>query len=111
VAVSEKDVRHIAQLARVGLTDEQIPALVGELNGILGHIDVLQKAHVRSVPPATGIGTGGTPLRADDGPPIPLARPHESFAPDARDGFLLVPRLATHEALGNAADDVPGRVA
>jgi hypothetical protein len=41
-------------------------------------------------------------LREDAGPPIPLARPLESFAPLMRDGFLLVPRLATHE---EAVDD------
>ncbi len=37
------------------------------------------------------------PLRADAGPPEPLARPPEAFAPSVRDGLLLVPRLATHE--------------
>jgi hypothetical protein len=44
-----------------------------------------------------GVGAGGTPLREDAGPPLPLARAREDFAPATRDGFLLVPRLATHE--------------
>ena len=34
---------------------------------------------------------------------IPLARAREEFAPEMRDGFLLVPRLATHE---DASDSV-----
>jgi hypothetical protein len=42
------------------------------------------------------------PLRVDTGPPIPLARPPESFAPSMREGFFLVPRLASHE---DAAED------
>jgi aspartyl-tRNA(Asn)/glutamyl-tRNA(Gln) amidotransferase subunit C len=39
-------------------------------------------------------------LRTDEGPPIPLALPKESFAPAMRDGFFIVPRLATHEGAG-----------
>jgi aspartyl-tRNA(Asn)/glutamyl-tRNA(Gln) amidotransferase subunit C len=37
------------------------------------------------------------PLRPDVGPPIPLARERDAFAPSMRDGFFLVPRLSTHE--------------
>jgi hypothetical protein len=28
---------------------------------------------------------------------LPLARPRDAFAPEMREGFFLVPRLATHE--------------
>jgi hypothetical protein len=44
------------------------------------------------------------PLREDTGPPLPLARARDRFAPAVRDGFLLVPRLATHTAAGAVAD-------
>jgi aspartyl-tRNA(Asn)/glutamyl-tRNA(Gln) amidotransferase subunit C len=43
------------------------------------------------------------PLRVDAGPPYPLARPPGSFAPSMRDGFFLVPRLASHEDVGDDA--------
>ncbi|HEY4219646.1 MAG TPA: Asp-tRNA(Asn)/Glu-tRNA(Gln) amidotransferase subunit GatC [Gemmatimonadaceae bacterium] len=91
------DVRHIAALARIGLTDERATALVGELNTILQHMDVLAKVDTGDAPEVGGIGASGTPLRADAGPPIPLAHSGESFAPSMRDGFFLVPRLSTHE--------------
>jgi len=97
MAVSLDDVRHIAALARLGLSDERANALVGELNTILGHMDVLSKVDTDGIEPVVGVGAAGAPLRADEGPPIPLARPIESFAPSVRDGFFLVPRLATHE--------------
>jgi aspartyl-tRNA(Asn)/glutamyl-tRNA(Gln) amidotransferase subunit C len=100
MAVSEHDVRHIAQLARLGLTDERIPALVGELNRILEHMAVLQQTDVANAQAAIGVGDGGMPLRADKGPPYELARDISSFAPSVRDGFLLVPRLSTHEQVG-----------
>ena len=106
MAVSQQDVRHVAALARVGLDAERVPALVAELNGILAHMDVLAKVDTRNVIPAVGVGAGGTPLREDAGPPLPLARPRDAFAPATRDGFFLVPRLATHAAHGASADDV-----
>ena len=53
---------------------------------------------------ATLVGAGGTRLRADDGDPYPLAREREALAPDMRDGFFVVPRLATHAA-GTASEE------
>ena len=101
MAVSEDEVRHVAALARLGLDPERIPTIAAELNGILAHMDVLSKVDTSSVGPITGVGAAGTPLRVDGGNQIPLARPREAFAPAMREGFLLVPRLATHEDAGS----------
>ena len=101
MAVSEDEVRHVATLARLGLDPERIPTIAAELNGILAHMDVLSRVDTSSVGPITGIGAAGTPLRVDGGNQIPLARPREAFAPAMREGFLLVPRLATHEDAGS----------
>ena len=105
MSVSEHDVRHIAALARLGLDAERVPALVAELNGILAHMDVLSKVDTSVVDAVEGVGTGGMPLREDGGAPYPMARPRESFAPEMRDGFFLVPRLATHVADADASAD------
>jgi aspartyl-tRNA(Asn)/glutamyl-tRNA(Gln) amidotransferase subunit C len=97
VSVSESDVRHVAALARLGLEDDRIPTIAAELNGILEHMEILSKVDTAAIEAVTGVGAAGTPLRVDGGNQIPLARPREAFAPAMRDGFLLVPRLATHE--------------
>lgn len=97
VAVSEDEVRHVAALARLGLDPARIPTIAAELNGILAHMDVLSKVDTSAVAPVTGVGAAGTPLRVDGGNQYPLARPLDAFAPAMRDGFFLVPRLATHE--------------
>jgi len=47
---------------------------------------------------AIGVGAEGLPVRKDAGPAYPLARSLDAFAPSVRDGFFLVPRLATHES-------------
>jgi aspartyl-tRNA(Asn)/glutamyl-tRNA(Gln) amidotransferase subunit C len=96
MAVTESDVRRVAELARLGLPDTRVPSLVVELNTILDHMAVLAKVDTTGAQEAAGVGDGGMPLRADSGVPYPLARDLSTFAPAARDGFLVVPRLATH---------------
>lgn len=104
MAVTPDDVRHIAQLARVAVDESRVPALVRELNGILEHMEALRKVKTVGVEPTAGIGDAGLVLREDTGPPLPLVRPLEAFAPAVRDGFLIVPRLATH------TDEVEGEL-
>jgi aspartyl-tRNA(Asn)/glutamyl-tRNA(Gln) amidotransferase subunit C len=98
VAVTINDVRHIATLARLGLTEARAAAVVNELNTILAHMDELSKVDTKGVEEALGVGAQGLPVRPDSGPPFPLARSLDAFAPSVREGFLLVPRLSTHES-------------
>ena len=98
MAVSIDDVRHIATLARLGLTESRAAAIVNELNTILAHMDELAKVDTAGVQEAIGVGAEGLPVRKDLGPPFPLARSLDAFAPSIRDGFFLVPRLSTHES-------------
>jgi aspartyl-tRNA(Asn)/glutamyl-tRNA(Gln) amidotransferase subunit C len=97
MAVTLDDVRHVATLARVGLSDARAASLVAELNTILGHMDVLSRVDTSRLEPVVGVGAAGLSLQEDRGPSVALARKLEEFAPSMRDGFLLVPRLATHE--------------
>jgi len=97
VAVTLDDVRHIAALARLGVSEERARTLVAELNMILAHMDVLSRVDTTGIEPAGAAGLAAAPLRDDAGPAIPLERTREAFAPAMRDGFFLVPRLSTHE--------------
>ena len=97
MSVSLDDVWHIAALARLGLSEERVVAAVAELNTILAHMDVLSRVDTHEVDEALSATTPKMPLRADHGPPVRLEPATDAFAPAARDGFFLVPRLATHE--------------
>jgi aspartyl-tRNA(Asn)/glutamyl-tRNA(Gln) amidotransferase subunit C len=103
--VSIDDVRHVASLARLGLTDERARELTRDLNTILEHMHVLQGVDTRGVDEVAGIGAAGMRLRQDGGPPTPLAEPPSAFAPEMRAGFFIVPRLSTHEGLDAATSD------
>jgi aspartyl-tRNA(Asn)/glutamyl-tRNA(Gln) amidotransferase subunit C len=98
VAVTIDDVRHIAALARLGLSDERAALLMKEMNTILGHMDALSRVDTAGVQEAIGVGARGLSVREDGGQPIPLARSLDAFAPALRDGFFIVPRLSTHES-------------
>jgi aspartyl-tRNA(Asn)/glutamyl-tRNA(Gln) amidotransferase subunit C len=97
MAVTVDDVRHIAELARLGLDPARAESLVAELNTILGHMEALSKVNTGAVEPTVGVGAAGTPLRDDSGSAPRLARTPDAFAPVMRDGFFVVPRLSTHE--------------
>ena len=90
------EVRHVARLARLGLNDGQIRGIAADLNAILAHMDALARVDTTGVP-EYATTEAPMPLREDHGPPVPLAARPETFAPAMRDGFFVVPRLATHE--------------
>ncbi|MEO7963700.1 MAG: Asp-tRNA(Asn)/Glu-tRNA(Gln) amidotransferase subunit GatC [Gemmatimonadaceae bacterium] len=96
MSVTEDELRHIAALARLHLDPARVSALVGELNGILAHVESLQRADTSNTSHLSP-DTPGMRLREDTNPQRALATARESFAPIMRDGFFLVPRLATHE--------------
>jgi aspartyl-tRNA(Asn)/glutamyl-tRNA(Gln) amidotransferase subunit C len=97
MSVTTGDVRHIAMLARLGLDQSRLDSLTRELSSILNHMEELRAADTSTVSADDAVGRGAAPLRADDCNPIPLALQRADFAPSYRDGFFVVPRLATHE--------------
>jgi aspartyl-tRNA(Asn)/glutamyl-tRNA(Gln) amidotransferase subunit C len=97
VSISLEEVRHIAALARLGISDERARVAAVELSSILEHMQVLSRVDDARGTENELRNEYGMWLRADAGPPIPLLRPPSSFAPEMRDGFFLVPRLDTHE--------------
>lgn len=95
--VTREEVLRIAELSRFKLDDARVDALAIELSSILRHIEVLSTVDTAAVQPTEGIGAGGTPLRPDVSAPSNLSAALETFAPQMRDGFFIVPRLSTHE--------------
>jgi aspartyl-tRNA(Asn)/glutamyl-tRNA(Gln) amidotransferase subunit C len=97
MSVSVDDVRHVAMLARLALSDERAAEMTKDLNTILGHMEVLQRVDTSGVAEAAVPGNESMWLDGDRGASTPLAEPPQSFAPEMRAGLFLVPRLATHE--------------
>ena len=103
MAVTPEDVRHVAALARLAIPEGELAGYVAQLNGILGHMEALQRVPSAGAAAAAEDAAMGMRLRDDVVGAVPLARAPESFAPTMREGFFLVPRLATHEDAGEGA--------
>jgi aspartyl-tRNA(Asn)/glutamyl-tRNA(Gln) amidotransferase subunit C len=97
MSVTRADVLHIAGLARLGVDAARADALTAELTAILSHMEVLSQVDTSGVATTPTAGATGTPLRPDVGVTPIMTGTIGSMAPAMRDGFFLVPRLATHE--------------
>ena len=53
MAISEDEVLHVARLARLALTDEEIERLTGELGAILDAVGVVAELDLADVPPTS----------------------------------------------------------
>ncbi len=93
MAISEQDVRHVATLARLALSDEQITTLQHELSSILGHIDEIQKLDLADVEPTAHPLDIVNVTRTDE-PKRGLSQEQAlANAPESAEGAFLIPRI------------------
>jgi aspartyl-tRNA(Asn)/glutamyl-tRNA(Gln) amidotransferase subunit C len=90
--VIERDqVLHVAKLARLRLSEEEVEKMVGELSGILDHVDRIGNLDLEGVEPTSHVVALENVLRADE--------PHRSLprdvalasAPEPQDGAFRAP--------------------
>ena len=87
--LSRADVEHVAHLARLGLTDEELARLEGQLNHILDQYAILARLDTESIPPTAQVIELENILRADV--PGPSLAVEEALAnAPARAGDLIV---------------------
>jgi aspartyl-tRNA(Asn)/glutamyl-tRNA(Gln) amidotransferase subunit C len=91
--ISRDDVAHLANLARLALTEGELDSFAGQLDAILTHVGQIQAVDV------TGIEATGNPLKE-----VNVTRPDTvvtslaqdqalAAAPRAEDGRFAVPRI------------------
>ena len=91
--ISEEQVRHVANLARLGLTDEEIERMGGQLGAILGSIDKIGELDLTDVPPTENPLNLTNVLRPDE-PHKELPREEAlSVAPEPANDLFAVPRI------------------
>ncbi len=66
MTLTSDDVRHIALLARVGMTDDEIEVMREQLSGILEHFQVLQQVNTEKVEPTAHSVETHAVLRDDE---------------------------------------------
>lgn len=91
VSISRDDVARVARLAELAVDDDELPALVDQLERIVGLVEQLSAVNDDIGVPEFVAGPAAAPLRDDQVRPAHLAHPLAEFAPEFVDGFFVVP--------------------
>ena len=83
MSVNAEQVRHVARLARIAMSDAEVEAMVPEFNNILGWVEQLAEVDTDGVEPLTAVIANELRLRDD------VLR----NAPDPQHGFFAVPKV------------------
>ena len=95
MSLSEQDVRHVAMLARLALTDAEVEAMRDDLNSILGHIDEIQRLDLQSVPPMAHATQVVNVAREDIVRPSFTQEVAISNAPQSEGGAFVIPQIVS----------------
>ena len=93
MSVTNEQVRHIARLARIAMSDEEIARLVPELNNILGWVEQLGEVDTDGNEPLATVVDQKLRLREDVVTEGNIRDEILANAPDAQHGFFAVPKV------------------
>lgn len=103
MSLTRADVEHVASLARLGLSDDEISTFQEQLSSILDHIEALNELDTDAIPPTAQVVPLNNVVRADE---IRESLPQETvmrLAPETRDGFIAVPAVMAGDSEGGSA--------
>ncbi|HZY56218.1 MAG TPA: Asp-tRNA(Asn)/Glu-tRNA(Gln) amidotransferase subunit GatC [Rubrobacteraceae bacterium] len=91
--ISEEEVRHVANLARLGLTEEEVKKMSGQLGAILEAIDQIAELDLKDGPPTANALNLTNVLRPDEPRKCLPQEVALSTASETVDGLFAVPRI------------------
>jgi aspartyl-tRNA(Asn)/glutamyl-tRNA(Gln) amidotransferase subunit C len=93
MSVSPEQVRHIAKLARIAMSDDELERLLPELNNILGWVEQLGEVNTDGVEPLTAVIDQKLRVRDDVVNDGNIRDEILMNAPEAQHGFFAVPKV------------------
>ena len=91
--LTRADVEHVAYLARLGLTDEELARLEGQLNHILDQYAILARLDTEHIPPTAQTIELENILRDDVATDSFTTDEAIANAPERAGGFIVVPAI------------------
>jgi aspartyl-tRNA(Asn)/glutamyl-tRNA(Gln) amidotransferase subunit C len=89
--IDREQVLHVARLARLKLTDEEVEKMASELSGILEHVEHINELDLEHVEPTSHVLAVENVLRPDEPRPSWSAEEVLERAPDPAGGSFRVP--------------------
>jgi len=93
MALTKKDVEHVARLARLALTEKEKENFTEQLGKILGYIEKLNAMDIADVPPTAHPFFSKTVWREDKTYRWSPAKPILDNAPEREEGFFKVKKV------------------
>jgi aspartyl-tRNA(Asn)/glutamyl-tRNA(Gln) amidotransferase subunit C len=105
--IKPEEVREIATLARLRLSDQEVDRMTVDLDAILGYVATLRELDTSNVEPMTHAVPFDCPLRPDAvGASLPIDDALRN-APRREASFFQVPRIIAPPGGGGGAEDLP----
>jgi aspartyl-tRNA(Asn)/glutamyl-tRNA(Gln) amidotransferase subunit C len=95
--ITKDDVIHVAKLARLSLTEEEITKFGGQMKSILEHASAVSKINTEGIVPTSHPLKMQNVLREDVVGPSLSQDQALSGAPNAQDGRFMVPQILDTE--------------
>lgn len=97
MSLTTTEVEHVARLARLRLSPEELERMRSQLSNILDYIAMLQEVDVTGVPPTAQVTGLTTVLRPDTAAGALSIDAALANAPDQRDGMFRVKAVFDNE--------------
>lgn len=91
--ISREQVEHVARLARLALSEQEIDTLTGDMDAILGYVDKLNELDTDHIVPTAHAVPMENAFRADAARPSIGTDKALRNAPEASDSCFLVPKV------------------
>ena len=88
--LTTEEVRHVAELAKLSLSDEEVAQYTEQLSAILDYADLLSDIDTSGVPPTPYVLPLQNMMRTDEAAPSLTNDEALANAPDSEDGFFRV---------------------
>jgi aspartyl-tRNA(Asn)/glutamyl-tRNA(Gln) amidotransferase subunit C len=104
--ITSEEVRELAILARLALSEQEIARMTGELDAILDYVDAMRELDTTGVEPMTHAVPFDCPLRPDQVAPSLSVDEALANAPRREASFFQVPRIVPGPAGGGGEEDL-----
>ena len=91
--LDKEQVKHVARLARLAVSEEEIETFTGQLGAVLHYADHLNAVDTTNVEPTAFVSPEHDPLRSDTEKP---SLPREELlrnGPSVKNGYFAVPKV------------------
>jgi aspartyl-tRNA(Asn)/glutamyl-tRNA(Gln) amidotransferase subunit C len=93
MAISEEQIRHVADLARLSLEDREVDEMTRQLAQILAYVETLQQVDTDGVEPMSHVHAITATPRDDRPQPTLAAEAALAGAPDRKGDLFRVPKI------------------